>query len=106
MQGETAMEKTISDLVKSQPMFEAGWYYGKAQPSGAVEFSQKELQWMKLHYKKMINEIDANVQQYFVRVDRAGRNPDKHLVKNFKAYRKFLSEIQRKVKKALNNGSW
>ena len=101
MQGETAMEKTISDIFKSQPLFEAGWYYGKAQPSSAIEFSQKELQWMKLHYKKEINTIDYNIEYQI-----AWFKQNERYIKQLKAYRKFLSEIQRKVKKALNAGSW
>ena len=96
------MEKTISDIFKSQPMFEAGWYYGKAQPSGAIEFSQKELQWMKVSFKKQINDIDSRIESH---IDWYIQ-PNKRYIKQLKAYRKFLSEIQRKVKKALNNGSW
>ena len=95
------MEKTISDIFKSQPLFEAGWYYGKTQPSGAIEFSQKELQWMKLHYKTEIKTIDYNIE---FRI--AWFKQNENYIKQLKAYRKFLSEIQRKVKKALNNGSW
>ena len=98
------MEKTISDIsciFKSQPLFEAGWYYGKAQPSGAIEFSQKELQWMKLHYKKEINTIDYNIEFQI-----AWFKQNENYIKQLKSYRKFLSEIQRKVKKALNAGSW
>ncbi len=101
MQGETTMEKTISDIFKSQPLFEAGWYYGKAQPSGAVEFSQKELQWMKLQYKEKIKAIDYNIEYQI-----AWFKQNENYIKQLKAYRKFLSEIQRKVKKALNAGSW
>lgn len=96
------MEKTISDIFKSQPLFEAGWYYGKAQPSGAIEFSQKELQWMKSTYKGIINGIDATIEHYSERYP----NLKDGYINRLKNYRKFLSEIQRKVKKALNNGSW
>ena len=101
MQGETAMEKTISEIFKSQPLFEAGWYYGKAQPSSAVVFSQKELQWMKLQYKEKIKAIDYNIEHQI-----AWFKQNENYIKQLKAYRKFLSEIQRKVKKALNAGSW
>lgn len=95
------MEKTISDIFKSQPLFEAGWYYGKAQPSGAIVFSQKELQWMKSYYKKSINNIDYQIyRELFL------QTKDKRYIKQLKNYRKFLSEIQRKIKKALNAGSW
>ena len=96
------MEKTISDIFKSQPLFEAGWYYGKAQPSGAVVFSQKELQWMKSFHKKSINNIDFQIYRECTEMG----GIDKHYIKQLKTYRKFLSEIQRKVKKALNAGSW
>lgn len=82
------MEKTISDIFKSQP-------------SGAVEFSQKELQWMKSFYKTEIKTIDYNIEFRVAWFEQNG-----NYIKQLKAYRKFLSEIQRKVKKALNAGSW
>jgi hypothetical protein len=100
------MEKTISDIFKSQPLFEAGWYYGKAQPSSAVEFSQKELQYLKQHYKVQIYNIDARIDLHYEESCICKTPVDKRYIKQLKAYRKFLSEIQRKVKKALNNGSW
>ena len=106
MQGETAMEKTISDIFKSQPLFEAGWYYGKAQPSEAIVFSQKELQYLKQHYKVQIYNIDARIDIHYDESCICKTPIDKRYIKQLKNYRKFLSEIQRKVKKALNAGSW
>lgn len=96
------MEKTISDLIKSNPVFHAGYELGQRNfPAEAIVFSQKELQYLKQNYKKMINSIDYQIyQESFL------QNKDKRYIKQLKNYRKFLSEIQRKIKKALNAGSW
>ena len=102
------MEKTIADLMINQPIFNAGMYYGQATVdlNGCIKFSQKELQWMKCYYKQMINDIDTTVYELDAWCENNEYAIDKRYYKQLKNYRKFLSEIQRKVKKALNNGSW
>ena len=96
------MEKTINDLIKVNPVFHAGYELGQRNfPAEAIVFSQKELQYLKCFYKKEIKKIDYNIEYQI-----AWFKQNKNYIKQLKNYRKFLSEIQRKVKKALNAGSW
>ena len=101
------MEKTIADIIKVNPVFHAGYELGQRNyPAEAIVFSQKELQYLKQHYKVQIYNIDARIDLHYEESCICKTPVDKRYIKQLKNYRKFLSEIQRKIKKALNAGSW
>ena len=101
------MEKTIADIIKVNPVFHAGYELGQRNyPAEAIVFSQKELQYLKWKYKSEINSVDRAAELHYSWCRRNKQSINKSWVRQLKNYRKFLSEIQRKVKKALNAGSW